>query len=117
MYDSQIGGELAVPIRLEDTIGDDVTGKEGADLTVQKTDPGDTTWQTVVVGDRSLNELGTGDYTLRIVASVIDTLGFIRLRVVCSGCVTKQYAANIKLSNFSDGAVHADLQGGFVGFA
>lgn len=100
MYDSGIDKELAVPIRLEDTAGADVTGKVSGDLTVQKADPDDATWQTVAGGSRSLDELGTGDYTLRINASVIDTKGFIRLRVVCTGCVTKQYVANIVTTDF-----------------
>ncbi len=115
MYDSVIGKILPVTIRLEDTAGDDVTGKVNANLTVKKADKDDTGLVTVVVGDRSLVELGEGDYTLNIDASVIDTLGFFRVKVSCTGCVTKQYVANVKLANFSDGAVHCDTANGIAG--
>lgn len=95
MYDNEIGKTLSVTIRLEDTAGADVTGKVNANLTVKKSDKADTALVTVVEGDRSLNELGEGDYTLHIDASVIDTLGFFRVKVLCSGCVTKQYVVDV----------------------
>jgi hypothetical protein len=95
MYDNEIGKTLALTIRLEDTAGADVTGKVNADLTVKKSDRDDTGLVTIASGDRSLNELGEGDYTLHIAASIIDTLGFFRVKVSCSGCVTKQYVVDV----------------------
>ena len=95
MYDGKLNRVLSIPIRLEDTVGADVTGKVNADLTVKKSDKDDTSLVAVVEGNRSLIELGEGDYTLKIAESIIDTLGFFRSKVSCSGCVTKQYAANI----------------------
>ncbi len=115
MYDSVIGKILPVTIRLEDSAGADVTGKVNGDLTVKKADKDDTGLVTVVVGNRSLVELGEGEYTLNIDASVIDTLGFFRSKVSCTGCVTKQYVANVKLANFSDGVVHCDRVNGIAG--
>jgi hypothetical protein len=116
MYDSVIGIILSLTIRLEDLAGADVTGKVNGDLTVKKTDKDDTDWVVVAAGNRSLEELSEGDYTLKINANQIDTLGFYRAKISCAGCVTKQYAVNVKLPNFSDGAVHCDLTNGTPGF-
>lgn len=101
MYDSKIKSVLEIPIRLEDSVGADITGKTNANLTVLKADPSDTSWVAVGEGNRSLVELGAGDYTLKIVKTLIDERGFFRTKVSCTGAVTKQYVANIVPVDFN----------------
>jgi len=100
MYDSKLDRELAIPIRLENATGVGITGVTVGGITVKKADSADTTWQAVAGGSLSMNELGEGDYTLRIAKAVILKPGFFRAKVYEGSSVTKQYVSNILPTDF-----------------